>query len=779
MKNEKDFNQQMKKFYNNLFKVSMDEFFPLLENQFKELSHQLNVLAMHFFVLENDKNQFVCKFYQSIINDVSLSPIHQKQFNDQNLKALLNKGMLSYKNLSLFLDSKNHSKVISYLYPLIFNHKLYGFIHFYSDQEKPLDEKMIENEMSNFFDLISLRLSLYNISLEKDKLEIENTSLRDVKDRFIKNISHEIRTPLSGIHNAFYLLEKSNLSNEQKGYFEIGKISLDIMTNVLHDLIDFSNLIQGEVNISNDVFDLEDEVVLLVHQLKQVYHQSHVDIILDFDDQIDFKTIGDYRKIRQILINLLENAIKYTKMGQIKVFVQCKSKTNQKAMIQMDIQDTGIGVDESQLDYISEPLNQADTSDTKHFQGLGLGLSIAQQYAHMIGADIQFKSQKYIGTDATFSLELVIGESIIFNDFKGVNVFFVNQSVSNSNISHQMIQMGGNCYDMSNIKDVKIDIIVFEDVDIKRNEIDHTRRLYGNEKSMMVLCHHGQIANQNSYDFTLSYPISKQGIYKAFKQHLEKFNHQKDEKVYHELLSGHVMIVDDNRLNRLALESVLSKLGMRSALAESGKKALEMIQRDNYDIIFMDVQMPVMDGIETTRKIRHLGKDYEDIPIIAVTANAYFRDYDLLKSAKINDVIFKPIQMDELNLMLRKHLKRKSKINLPDDLSIFDEIDFNVRFEGAMDIAKEVIETFLLEYPKDLDKINKAIMNMDFHEIIETTHYFKGSCSYLSAKKAVWILDEMLNEAKHQKIDQLSMLYQHLEESVHELVVTMIKKNEK
>ncbi|HBY64949.1 MAG TPA: hypothetical protein DEG42_00900 [Acholeplasmataceae bacterium] len=187
-------------------------------------------------------------------------------------------------------------------------------------------------------------------------------------------------------------------------------------------------------------------------------------------------------------------------------------------------------------------------------------------------------------------------------------------------------------------------------------------------------------------------------------------------------------------------------------------------------MVLMDLQMPEMDGLEATRRIRHLGKKYLNLPIIAVTANTYIKDYDLMKTAQINDVIFKPIQFDQLNQMLRKYIKQENEIHIPDELFVFDSYDFKMRFEGSDDIADEVINSFLSEYSGDLERINTAVKSQDSVKIIETTHYFKGSCSYLSGKRAVWLLGFMIEQAKANDLSRMEHCFDMLNIEIKTLV---------
>ena len=270
-------------------------------------------------------------------------------------------------------------------------------------------------------------------------------------------------------------------------------------------------------------------------------------------------------------------------------------------------------------------------------------------------------------------------------------------------------------------------------------------------------------------DGVIEYPVSRTTMVQKLMS-----NYHKARKTvtspYTKQLSGTALIVDDNRLNRVALEGILLKLGIKSKLADSGSKAIEMVKNESFDLILMDIQMPIMDGIEATRRIRSLGNSYQMIPIVAVTANSYFNDYDMLKASQINDVIFKPIKIESLGQLLRKYLSGTDTITIPQEILSFDRLDFLKRFEGSYDIAKEVVATFQAEYPKDLDHIKEAIVSKNNEDIVKTAHYYKGSCTYLSGKRLVWVLNRMMDLAKNHQLDEMKELLHLLIIETDELV---------
>ncbi|PKK92458.1 MAG: hypothetical protein CVV62_00230 [Tenericutes bacterium HGW-Tenericutes-7] len=231
-----------------------------------------------------------------------------------------------------------------------------------------------------------------------------------------------------------------------------------------------------------------------------------------------------------------------------------------------------------------------------------------------------------------------------------------------------------------------------------------------------------------------------------------------------------ILVIDDEMSIRLLLDNYLSKK-FTVVTRNDGFEGLKYLEEGNMpDVIVADIQMPNMDGMEATRRIRALGKTYQKIPIIAVTANAYFNDYDLLKTSQMTDVIFKPIKTESLNPVLRKYLKPSPEIMIPENLYIFDENEFSTRFNGSMDIAKEVIETFLNEYPKDMKKIEESIHIKHAEHIIKHVHYFKGSCSYLSAQRIVWLINLIMDHAKHQNLEFMDALYKQLLSETKKLI---------
>jgi CheY-like chemotaxis protein len=330
------------------------------------------------------------------------------------------------------------------------------------------------------------------------------------------------------------------------------------------------------------------------------------------------------------------------------------------------------------------------------------------------------------------------------------------------------LSMGMNVHYETHDELISFDLIVFNQ-EKSLELIDFYKNNYAKPTTLFVKV--GSLESVHHLQVSLYFEkiMSRKTIYQKiigelFERKQERFDR------YNEALSGYALVVDDNRLNRIALENILKKQGIRSKLVDGGKKAIEAAKSERFDIILMDIQMPEMDGIEASKHIRNLGPQYAYIPIIGVTANAFLNDYDLMKEAQMNDVLFKPIHIEALERILRKHLSVQRQIFVPASFLVFDQKDYLYRFDDSIDIAKSVIDAFLAEYKKDMQSIRQAIESKNRIEIKERLHYFKGSCSYLSGKRTTWLLTNMMeiNEKKDQS--SLEKAYEVLSYEVVKLV---------
>jgi len=655
--------------------------------------------------------------------------------------------------------------------PLMDNQSCLGFVGFDDVRNK---RQWKEREMS-LLKVLSEVITNAILKQEQQKKLIELKQKADEasleKNQFLAKISHEFRTPLHGISNALYLLESTDLTSEQKEYHDIATYSSKALMSMISDLLDISKIESGQIDIFEDVFNLENELTNMILTILPKAQEKGLLVDFEFDYQMNYNHLGDYTKIRQIILNLLSNAIKYTQQGKIKIKVNRIAEENIYDVIRFSIEDTGIGIDQKHIDKIFDKFYQVDSGDSRKYEGTGLGLSIVKELIQTLGSKIELETSLNDGSKFSFDLKLKKQGHIDFKEVNGFKVLLTDQDELMNHFCKVFESMGMHVYYDTKDESVLFDLIIFNNekslelVEFYKNNFAKPTTLFVKIGELESV-HHLQVS---SYFQKI---MSRKTIYQKIVGELFDKKQGRFDR-YNEALSGYALVVDDNRLNRIALENILKKQGIHSKLVDGGKKAIEAAKNERFDIILMDIQMPEMDGIEASKSIRSLGPQYAYIPIIGVTANAFLNDYDLMKEAQMNDVLFKPIHIDALERILRKHLSVQKQIFVPASFLVFDQKDYLYRFDESVDIAKSVVEAFLVEYKKDMQAIRLAIESKNRTEIKEKLHYFKGSCSYLSGKRTTWLLTNMMefNEKKDQS--SLEKAYEVLSYEVIKLVDTL------
>ncbi len=674
-----------------------------------------------------------------------------------------------------FFHLLNSLGIVSFLTePLTHDSHCFGFICFEDIQVARHWNELERKIIKMLSTLITQVYISFSITKQIDILNDQINSSNKSQGEYLYKMSHDIRTPLGGIYNAVYLLGSTNLSIEQKDYLEIGQASADVMSSIIDGILDLSKIETGNMEVFHDSFNLEEELIRVYRTHKPLTDEKGLNLFFDFDYQINKVVYADYRKIRQIMHNLISNAIKYTHEG----FVSIKTKlviNQEEPMIELEIADSGIGFNESELGRLQNIFEQNQERGFNRFQGSGLGLPLSYELVQLIGGSMTIQSTLHQGTSIKVILPVGFGQPYEYPFNKQYHALIIS-SDDHSFSKNILESIGIITHTLSSIKSEKCDLIFFEK-EIKNNEeINQIKLKYCDEYAFAVSLYQEEQKKLELINLYIDYPVTRHNLYQKLIYTMSSSSWQMEDDFSNQSsLNGYALIVDDNRLNRIALESILTKEGMRSKSVSNGIKAIEAVKHESFDLVFMDVQMPDMDGIEATRRIRSLGKKYEILPIIAVTANAFLNDYDFMKSSLMDDIIFKPIRVKNLNLILRKFVKASRTIQIPEELFVFDQKDFETRFEGSFDIADEVIDSFLGEYSKDLNKIKKAILDKNVIQIIEATHYFKGSCSYLSGKRTVWLLSYMLDAAKRQSLDLMLTSYELLEKEVSQLLDSIVE----
>jgi signal transduction histidine kinase/DNA-binding response OmpR family regulator len=509
------------------------------------------------------------------------------------------------------------------------------------------------------------------------------------KSDFLASMSHEIRTPMNGIIGTASLLLDPSLSAEQQEYLRIIQTSGDALLTLLNDILDFSKIEAGKLGLESQPFDLREICEHIVELLSPTAHEKGIDLILRFSPNTPPCVVGDAGRTRQILMNLIGNALKFTREGYVFIDIESVAGTETETTINFSIQDTGIGISKGELPQLFEKFSQADSSTTREFGGTGLGLAICKQLVTLMGGKIGMESELGKGSTFWFRLNLQIAPPLQPHAID--RIFFENEQILMID-EHKTI--GKPLAEWMNRWGLQADIATSaEDALCKVKQRtyrmllmeEHLADKLGNplltnpaldHLSLILICsiskrdihsldHTGPTLNiikpvrlatlLTKIAIALDYPaiLADPDRHGALSKPPSATSSIKKGGTYR------VLVVEDNRINQTVVKRILMKEGIEVEVAENGEQAVRKAKgKKKYDLIFMDCQMPRMDGYEASQRIRSMEEAPPNnrVPIIALTANAMQGDREKCLKSGMDDYIAKPVKKEAIIEMLRRHL---------------------------------------------------------------------------------------------------------------------------
>ena len=526
-------------------------------------------------------------------------------------------------------------------------------------------------------------------SAKEDK--IAAIEANKAKSYFLANMSHEIRTPMNGIIGFAELLKGTKLDDEQKEYVEIIEKSSDNLLDIINNILDLSKLESNRVELEHVIFDTAKEFDSAVDTFAVIASDKNIELNYFLDPQISPKLKGDPTKLKEILTNLLNNAIKFTESGgeiDVEINKSFKVKNDNKVWIEFIVRDTGIGMSKEQLERIFQPFTQGDSSINRKYGGTGLGLTITKQYIELLGGELKVESE--LGVGSTFSFTLPIEEiesNIDYKDrFKELNILLYKEKDQDNRlaqyISRYFDYFGVNYENFSNNLELKTLLDKYSnknkniliDIDIDYNQMLEIIPIINKDELVIIskVTNNEPINNLSIPNDRILYkPIGFNKLISTLK-YLSNIEEKEEESsaTVQAKYNAKALVVEDNLINQKLIVNILKGFGLDVDVADNGLEAVNKIKTSNhYDLIFMDIQMPIMDGIEATKVIKKYEKESNlpHIPIVALTANALKGDRDRLLKEGLDEYISKPIEMSELLYILHKFLNKKSTINLKVD----------------------------------------------------------------------------------------------------------------